>query len=111
MTNHQARTPTGQMNFSELCLVESRLRELLQDAQATNAGRMFCANQVWESGFRDRLDDLVGFHARKASLRSWAAHDVARRVIYSALPDCRGCSCFDTRVVLAMRLADRGVTG
>jgi hypothetical protein len=61
-----------------------------------------CADAVWYgsggcTGLKARLCRLVGWEAERrggdVALCSTAAYDLAYRVIYGALPDCRGCGC------------------
>lgn len=94
--------------FGELSSVEPGLGRLLREARAVKPGRRsFCANATWNRRFRDGLDDLAGFYARRKVLRSREAHDLARRTIYGALPDCRNCSCVGLDELLVARLGAR----
>jgi hypothetical protein len=91
------------MTFEELCRLEPKLGELLQEARSHKPqGRSFCANAVWYSygqyrhrGLKSRLRRLVGFERRErhAILSTPAAYSLAYQTIYRALPDCRRCSC------------------
>jgi hypothetical protein len=88
------RMPT----FEALAEIEPRLAELKQEAASVvdDGGKSFCANRVWYSRFKPRLNSLVGFDrdTGPAVIRSCNAWDLAIRVIYRELPDCRNCSCY-----------------
>ena len=88
--------------WNELVSIEPRLLALYRAAKAIrdNKGQpSFCANRVWygvghQAGFKERLCRLVGYDASDPRLQTSAAYDVAYHKVYSALPDCRNCSCF-----------------
>ena len=90
----KVQTPT----FKELVAAEPRLQDLLEEARAVKVeGRnIFCANYIWyrDPNLRRRLIQLVGWVRSDSPLLSTeAAYSVAYRTVYSALPNCRGCSC------------------
>jgi hypothetical protein len=122
MTKHKrtphrsARRPERTVTWAELIAREPRLQILLDDARATTDDprrTSFCANAVWygfpayvESGYpglQHRFCTLVGWGRTDDDplLASSAAYDVAHRIIYGALPDCRNCGC--------LSLADLGL--
>jgi hypothetical protein len=107
------------LTFEQLCELEPRLLDLLNEARAIKDNRRkrsFCANQVWygwrgHEGFKPRLLDLVGFRRKHDGsdprLATSRAYDVAYHTIYDALPDCRNCACvalWETEI--APRLAE-----
>jgi hypothetical protein len=95
----------GEISFEQLCGKEPRLGQLYQKARAIsddNSNPHFCANEHWcgygegkrmLGGLREALDDLAGFFAENPKLRTLEAHDLARRTLFGALPNCRNCSC------------------
>lgn len=108
--------PNDDPEWKSLVALEPRLADLYNRARAIrDNGQSFCANETWRDGFRDELDELVGFHVRPdrhPRLRTWEAHNIARHTIYSALPDCRNCYCVDMRGILESsgRIAPKGRT-
>jgi T5orf172 domain len=90
--------------FHALTLSEPALCSLWADALACHQGlagaKSFCANVRWYGygdyggrGLKDRLCRLVGWEARRQSLRTEFAYDVAYDAISEVLPDCRNCGC------------------
>ena len=81
--------------FAELCKREPLLASLKNEAvqMFTRPGKRFCANQVWYSQFKPRLELLVGWycHNNDDAVKSSEAYSLATDVIYSALPDCVDC--------------------
>jgi hypothetical protein len=90
MKNHK---PT----WDELVDAEPRLGQLLAEAQAVKdeGGPSFCANTIWYRRFKPRLSALVGWDRKgHPVLGGELAYDVAYRIVYNALPDCRDCLCW-----------------
>lgn len=53
----------------------------------------FCANTLWRTGgFRDRVNELVGWDATNPQLQG-EAYDTVLHTIYEVLPPCRNCGC------------------
>lgn len=108
------------LRFRHLCKKEPRLLEVYRKVAAIvddDSKPYFCANEHWygygegegvEGGLREMLDDLVGFFAEDPKLRTFQAHDLARRVLYGELPNCRNCSCLPLREIIHER-SRRGV--
>lgn len=103
------------LRFRHLCRREPRLLELYRKVAAIRdnpSKPYFCANEHWygyrggegaPGGLRKMLDDLVGVFAENPKLRTFQAHDIARRVLYGELPDCRNCSCVPLREIIHER--------
>ncbi len=88
------------LTWKNLCKEEPGLTALAKEVRAIqDEGSYFCANAVWfgyrdtDKGFRNELDDLVGWWASNPRLRTSAVYDRAYDHLYSLLPDCRGCLC------------------
>ncbi len=89
---------TDLLTWEELVRREPGLLTLLREAQSVRDDKRqpsFCANQVWFRRFKPRLMELVGWYARVQDgvVNTSRAYDIAYRVIYNALPDCRNCWC------------------
>lgn len=103
------------LRFRNLCKKEPRLLDLYRKVAAISDDKSkssFCANSHWygfgegegiPGGLREMLDDLVGFFAENPKLRTFQAHDLARRFLYDELPDCRSCTCLPLRGIVHER--------
>lgn len=89
--------------WEKLCELEPRLIALHKELSAIKDDKRnpsFCANRVWYGAdgysYKHRLNNLVGWEADTPypELRTSQAYDVAYRMLYSALPDCRNCGCY-----------------
>jgi hypothetical protein len=93
--------PDSPAGLNKLIAQEPRLLKLYERALSFHRATdpRFCANEVWygysdvRTGLKERLCMLVGWEARKLTLRTEEAYDVAYDAIYEALPDCRACGC------------------
>lgn len=94
---------SDQAVWERLCELEPRLIKLYKEIMTIKDDkreRSFCANRVWYGqngwGFKQRFSELVGWGSNSPHelLHTKEAYDVAYRKLYSALPDCRNCSCF-----------------
>lgn len=89
--------------FVELSEQEPDLRRLWFDIASVvdyQERAWFCANDVWYgdngySGFKPRLEKLVGWYSRSAhpAIRSRDVWERSYRFLYGMLPNCRRCSC------------------
>ena len=102
-----ARAP-ARLSWGELVAREPRLARLRREIRALHRqplGDNWCAGEAWYGygawrwsggeGFRRRLAALVGTTAERPDpvLRRSKAYDLAYRMLYEALPDCRDCAC------------------
>ncbi len=101
------RRQAHRLTFEEICSLDPRVRELyeltLGIRKAARNANSFCAINHWhgsprqhdQRSIRRHLKSLVGpgSHAADPRLASWAAHDTVHRVLWDALPGCRGCVC------------------
>ena len=90
------------LTWAHILAEEPRLKSLAAQLKAVDPGDNpnFCANAVWygygkphNASFRNRMMDLVGWHAANPALRSEAAYMIAYEKLYNMLPDCRRCLC------------------
>jgi hypothetical protein len=58
---------------------------------------VFCGNRIFHGvgGFKDRLQELVGWTAKISDLKTEHAYDIVYDKINAVIPPCRDCSCFD----------------
>jgi hypothetical protein len=95
---------SAHLRFADVAELEPRLADLLAEIQAVKDDRTqpyFCRNALWYGSaqksprFKRRLVRLVGWDAEQRGLMATRkAYDLAYRVLYEALPPCRGeCSC------------------
>lgn len=87
----------------EIALLEPQVLVLVREAAAIQddgAADGFCANDVFyghhgRRSFKRAISRLVGWYAESnhPRLRSEQAYDVVFDAVYSALPDCRDCTC------------------
>lgn len=90
------------LTWAKVINLEPALKRLLEEIRRVKDDkrrRSFCANNVWYGyggyrGFKEPMHSLVGWEARNAELRTMEAYDLVYEKLYSALPDCRNCSCF-----------------
>jgi len=91
----------SKFTWSELVRREPRLKELERQIRVPIGDKnqeYFCANEVWyaEGGFKDQLQQLVGWEARVKDgiVNTSMAYAVAYNRLYKMLPNCRNCNCF-----------------
>lgn len=90
--------------FDDLVVIEPILQWLLDDAidykkQSKNKKNV-CANDRWYGNYRwsglgikTRLEELVGWDAKKQVLKNQYCYELAYEHIYKSLPKCRNCVC------------------
>ena len=97
-----ARRARRDTAWPELVAHEPRLGDLLAAIRAQpTADPHFCGVRAWfggrdsNGGYKARMVALVGHQAERddPALRSQEAYRAAYRVLYDALPPCRGCPC------------------
>lgn len=97
--------------FESLCQLSPQLKDFYEEVLATRDDRTapyFCPNRLWNRELRDRLEDLVGWHAPEnldSRLRTQSAWEISRHFCFDALPDCRGCACIVIDAIIAARAA------
>lgn len=82
--------------WKQISELEPALLSMYNEAASIKDDRKskrFCANSVWSHDFKPRLVKLVGWDSNVELLQSTTAYDVAYRMIYDVLPDCRNCFC------------------
>jgi hypothetical protein len=90
--------PDEPPSWEDLIPLEPGLADLLVQAQSyrRQRGKPFCANDIYYGDIKPKLLALVGWEreAYPDLLRTSAAYNVAREIIYNALPDCHRCACW-----------------
>ena len=101
------------ITWEQLIQYDLHLEEIrLKAAEVRDPGSEpgFCANAVWRGnvnqfnpesfyrgigGFKGQIDRRVGWrcHAEEEIMKTQEAHDLACRIVYAELPDCRHCWC------------------
>lgn len=101
----QRQIPLLRLTFEEICEREPRVRVLynlvLGIREAARSADAFCAINHWygsprqndKRSVRRKMKRLVGPGAKDPRLATWAAHDTVHRILWDALPGCRGCVC------------------
>lgn len=84
------------MTFKEIIEIEPIVGDIYEEAMLIEDDEysdFFCATTIWNTYFKPKLKQFVGFDAEKEELRTPEAFMICKTTICNILPFCRDCNC------------------